>query len=1490
MYIYWKTEKKVETWKCIEDTPENRQKAIDAGAMFFTWAAVSHPYQEGGEEPLRQGDMPLDFDDALKPTAALDDLRRLVAGLNEAYGVSPEHVRCFLSGSKGFHAEIPAELFGAQDGDPLLPLIYKHMAVSWINKFNLALTDKGKPVLDLALYNMRTGRMWRLPNVKRENGRHKVPLAWHEVSGNPFDYLQKLGEAPRTLNFSANGLHPNPALVELYRDLKTEVLKGIARANETPSMTDVELSRFRDRVSPCIDYILREKPKPEGALNFNALVMQLVIYFQMAGFSRSDAFLKAKDFLETYQESDTYNTPAARIRHFNMLWDYLQDHPSYKFHCDFLLGLKLPKVAYDCGCCLNDIPKIFAKDSDLGNLARNSWLAMQKANNPPKLFSHASGLVRIDHDGENELRLTRLNYDMLRGYLARIAYFFKTEKDDEGKSRASRVLPPEHLVKDMLVEADPPMPFLGRLVTHPVFTPDGNLHLQPGYNSESRCYFYSTDANLSLPTISEKPGAAELRQAVELLKEVVYDFPFAGDADRAHVIALMVLPFVYDMINDSTPMHNIESPKPGTGKSLLFDACAMISLGHICGKASQVRSNDEMRKLLLSYARDGKPYFAIDNFVGEISSPALASVITGRTVTDRILGISATGTFPVRMVFAMTSNNPQFSKEMLDRTIRIRLNARMQDPSSRDPRAFLHAHLLSWIFQNRGRIIGALCTIVRAWVAAGGPSSTRINGRFIKWSQVIGGILKVAEIEGFLENMTEFKEDSDAETRNVSALVWAWWEQHREEYVGSGDLYPIVIENNLDLGLRGKDEDGQRKSFGRFLATLKDQIFTFDEIEVTIKKAGVRNHAIQYKLKSSKRSTINAETDKTGGSGGFEELFTTTPHLFIKNEKKVYSILKTPKTPLNPPFADESAPAPLFGFAADDVYEIRDDASLRGAIQTITDVAPKKLFVDTESQGGTDPLRAKPVLIQVKAAECVYIIHVAAITDFAPLKALFETEGILIVGHNLKYDLKVLKIVLGDFKPHKLFCTLLAEQILAAGRQTITFGLKDLAERYCAVNLNKTMAMSFRQGENLSEGQLAYAVNDVLVLEPIYEHQKQALVDEQLIETALLEFGIIPAVADMELAGITVDKELAGKLRVESETEIKRIESELDTYLESKSIPPINYNSTQQLLTVLKSLGIGAQDCKRKTLEKIDHPFVNLRRQYKKARDLVSKLLKPLPAFVNPKTGRVHASFNQIGAGASGRFSCSKPNLQQIHNGQKYRALIRAAEGFKLVTADYSQIELRILAEFSDDTAMIEVFKSGLDLHAKTAADVAGIDVKNVTKAQRSAAKAVNFGLVYGKGVPSLAKDLGISEAQAQQIVSKVLDLYPQAKAFLNAKESEVMACQRIRTMGGRCRYFEEDYLQKFTNAAKREARNSGIQGTGADIMKQAILELAEPVKAIGGRMVLTVHDELVFEVPEDASEPARALIEAGMITAAQVYLKKVPVLVDIAIDSTWRK
>ena len=345
-WIYWTTENPGK-WQLIPDTELARKQAIKQGAMFFTWASLSEGYKNNGQpEPHRQGDFPLDFDHNEKPEKALQDLRTLcLVHLPELFGADPYGIKFYASGSKGFHAVISAKFFDAQDGDSYLPLSYKRIAAEWKEKLGLE-------TLDLSLYNMRRGKMFRVPNVKRSNGRYKVPLTLEEVRDLPIERLTEVTMAPREIDPVDADVCESEELGSLYRNTKTIIHKELKDRPEPVKLSEEDRKRLADNLPPCITHILTAMPPKSDVVNFNRLVMLIVSYFQMTGWDKRDVWAKAQPFIEQYPHSETYDTPDERLAHWKTQWNYLEGNSAYSFNCAFVKSLKLSGSAFDCAECV----------------------------------------------------------------------------------------------------------------------------------------------------------------------------------------------------------------------------------------------------------------------------------------------------------------------------------------------------------------------------------------------------------------------------------------------------------------------------------------------------------------------------------------------------------------------------------------------------------------------------------------------------------------------------------------------------------------------------------------------------------------------------------------------------------------------------------------------------------------------------------------------------------------------------------------------------------------------------------------------------------------------------------------------------------------------------------------------------------------------------------------------------------------------------------
>lgn len=490
------------------------------------------------------------------------------------------------------------------------------------------------------------------------------------------------------------------------------------------------------------------------------------------------------------------------------------------------------------------IPALDAGDLDLPKVTEAAWKAIIAANNSPSIFRHASAPARIENDDAGDPVVRPLTLDRLRHHLARAANWYKLKKVGD-ETRQVPALPPVHVSRDMLARPDPPLLVLLRIVQAPVFCPDGTLHTDAGYHPLGRVYF-APAAGLSVPTVPENPSSADINGARQLvMEELLGDFPFVGDADRAHAVALFLLPFLRALIDGRTPLHLIEKPTPGTGAGLLVNVLAFPASGREAGVMTEGRDEDEWRKRITSQLVCGSSMIVIDNLRRRLESSAVAAAITAPIWEDRRLGSTEMVRIPVQCAWVGTGNNPALSGEIARRTIRIRLDAKVDRPWER--KDFRHPDLVSWSAEHRSDLMWAALTLGRAWLAAGRPVGRITLGMFENWARVISGVLDVAKIPGFLANRGDFYEKSDAEGAELRAFVTVWWDQYADKEVGISDLWTLLApegDDPIDLPVGDGSERSQKPRLGKLLGAMRDRQFG----EIRIKAAGTRARAQLWHL------------------------------------------------------------------------------------------------------------------------------------------------------------------------------------------------------------------------------------------------------------------------------------------------------------------------------------------------------------------------------------------------------------------------------------------------------------------------------------------------------------------------------------------------------------------------------------------------------------------------------------------------------------------
>lgn len=513
------------------------------------------------------------------------------------------------------------------------------------------------------------------------------------------------------------------------------------------------------------------------------------------------------------------------------------------------------------------------------------------------------------------------------------------------------------------------------------------------------------------------------------------------------------------------------------------------------------------------------------------------------------------------------------------------------------------------------------------------------------------------------------------------------------------------------------------------------------------------------------------------------------------------------------------------------------------------------------------------------------------------------------VGHNLKYDFVMLARYGLRVSPLS-FDTMIAEWLSNPNSRNL--GLKNLAWVRLDIKMTEIEELIGKGKDQRTMAEVpvpeaaAYAAADaavVLKLMPVLQAELENCQASTLMEE--VEMPLVSVLADMEMTGISLDTAFLAQMSQELSARMAEIEQQIYQVIGE----PFNINSTQQLSVVLfERLKLEPPDRSRRTtsghystsadvLEGMrgKHPVVDWVLEYRELSKLKSTYVDALPLVVNPATGRVHTCYNQTGA-VTGRLASADPNLQNIpirtELGSRVRRAFVAAPGNVLLSVDYSQVELRLVAHMANDESMLAAFLKGQDIHAATAAAIYGVPIETVTKEQRRSAKAINFGLIYGMSAFGLTRYTDLTLAESENFMETYFQQFPGVKGYLDSIRRKASDQGYVETLLGRRRYFpglKEQRNYNIRNREEREAINAPIQGTAADIMKIAMLRVPQALKEAGlsGRMLLQVHDELVLEVPVNEVQRTAAVIQKAMEEAFQLT---VPLKTDARSGLNWEE
>ena len=584
---------------------------------------------------------------------------------------------------------------------------------------------------------------------------------------------------------------------------------------------------------------------------------------------------------------------------------------------------------------------------------------------------------------------------------------------------------------------------------------------------------------------------------------------------------------------------------------------------------------------------------------------------------------------------------------------------------------------------------------------------------------------------------------------------------------------------------------------------------------------------------------------------------------------------------------------------------VRDAEGLRSACEELGNA--RFLGFDVETTD-LDPYKGDLRLVQLSDGANTKVIDLkafggggslAADPALDPLRELLASAKQTKIAHNAKFDTKWVRHHLGT-EVGGIYDTYLASILISAGEGERRHGLADVVQYFLGRTLDKSEQVSDWGAAELSHSQVEYAAKDAAIMPEVREKLEERITADGLTEVLRLENECVMPIAEMELNGFYLDRERwqeqLDKVRVLQKKAGDELQDMLAAGVAQASLfgrTEINLDSQAQVTDALLNLGVPMPNTTRAwELQPLaeKYPVVAKLLEYRSVAKAAQSFGDNILEFIEPKTGRIHADFRQIGA-PTGRFSCSSPNLQQIPHEAEYRRCFRAPDGRKLVIADYSQIELRILADFSEDQKFIDAFESGQDFHSATAAQVFGIDAADVTPDQRSFAKRLNFGVVYGIGASRFASMTGLTQAEAENTLRKYFATYPRMDDWLRSQARNIITERQTRTKSGRLAKFTIDENDRASvGAAQRFAKNMPIQGTSADILKRALRLLHDDLRGSSGKLVNIVHDEIVVECDAAEAETISGKLESAMLRAGRDFVKKVPVKVDAHIADDWTK
>ena len=733
--------------------------------------------------------------------------------------------------------------------------------------------------------------------------------------------------------------------------------------------------------------------------------------------------------------------------------------------------------------------------------------------------------------------------------------------------------------------------------------------------------------------------------------------------------------------------------------------------------------------------------------------------------------------------------------------------------------------------------------------------------------------------------------------------------EHTEELKGA---LKTKVENNKEMIL-----------FSKFLATIKTDVPIELNMEDLQREApdeeALRKIFEEMEFRSLMERVFNREKKITTTENTIKKP-TGQPDLF-NGQLSLFGDTPTPSTTskgqkqgnLFAEFADEGQGDSKYSNLANLEslsynYQLIDNEDKRNELRTKL-ITSEILSLDTETTS-TDPINAELVGMSFSIQENeAYYVPIPANQDEAlkivnEFKEVFENKQSLKVGQNIKYDMLVLSNY-GIELQGPMFDTMIAHYVLQPELRHNMDYLAEIYLNYQTIHIEELIGSKGKNQGNMRdlppEAIYKYACEDADVTLKLYHILKKELEEHQVSSLFYdIEMPLVPVLAYMERNGVRINSETLKESSLHFTSRMQEIEKEvhqlagMDFNIASpKQVGEVLFDKLK-IVTKAKKTKTGQYVTSEEVLESLrgKHEIVGKILEHRGLKKLLGTYIDALPLLVNPKTGKIHTSFNQT-VTATGRLSSSNPNLQNIpirnEDGKEIRKAFIPEEGCEFFSADYSQIELRIMAHLSGDKNMIEAFREGNDIHAATAAKIYKIAIEEVTREQRSKAKTANFGIIYGISVFGLAERMNVPRSEAKELIDGYFETYPQIKEYMDKSIAVARENGYIETIFGRKRFLPDinSHNAVVRGYAERNAINAPIQGSAADIIKVAMVKIYQRFmqENIRSKMILQVHDELNFSVYPDEKEKVQQIVIEEMEKA---YAMQVPLRADCGWGNNW--